>query len=332
MRKLLPILLITALVSCNSCGDDVTPPTPDTLPPPPPRVQAPAFSPDSAYAFIQAQVDLGPRVPGTEAHEKCADMLKKKLGVYLDTVTVQEGTVTTYDGKQLRIKNIMGSYKPERKDRVLLFAHWDTRHIADRDSVDKNKPFDGANDGGSGVGVLLEVARVLQQQDPNIGVDILFLDAEDYGQPSDVKDGEEKNDTWCLGAQYWASHKPPGYSPRWGILLDMVGAKDPMFPREGTSMEYAPALVDKVWQSAAQLGYGSIFLNDPTPPTVDDHYYINGVAQIPSIDIVHYDPIKRDYFAHHHRHSDNMENIDKNTLNAVGRVLLDVVYNENPPK
>ncbi|TND08672.1 MAG: peptidase, M28 family [Bacteroidetes bacterium] len=323
------ILPFVLLLGCSSCNDDPVVKTDSTETVKTFRVKGPAFSSDSAYGFIKTQVDFGPRVPGTPGHEKCAAYLEEKLKSYGLTVTVQEGDAMMLDRK-IRIKNIMGAYKPERKDRILLLAHWDTRMFADRDSTNKDKPIDGANDGGSGVGVLLEMARIIREKDPNLGIDFLFVDAEDNGQHIDTPEDQRKEDTWCLGTQYWATHKPAGYAPKYGILLDMVGAKNAVFPREGTSLTYASWLVDKVWTAAAQLGYGSTFVNDRTGETTDDHLYINGVAGIPCIDIVHYDPIARDYMPCHHRHCDNMDNIDKNTLRIVGELLVDIIYNEMP--
>lgn len=331
MKRLLFFLFAVAtLASCTSEPK----PKQDTTPPvkTPPRVKAPAFNADSAYNYVKAQVDFGPRVPNSPAHDKCAEYIQQKLKAAGLTVKVQEGPSTTFDGKQIRLKNIIGSYKPERRDRILLLAHWDTRPFADQDSVNKDKPIDGADDGASGVAMLLEIARALQQQDPNIGVDLFFSDAEDYGQLEDTPRDQEKENTWCLGTQYWANHLEQGYTARWAILFDMVGGKDATFPREGTSIAYAPWLVDKIWNRAAEMGYTASFINDQTGQTTDDHVYVNGVAQIPCIDIVGFDVPRGTYRYWHHCHSDNMDIIDKNTLKTVGHVVLDVLYNETPPE
>jgi Zn-dependent M28 family amino/carboxypeptidase len=190
--------------------------------------------------------------------------------------------------------------------------------------VRQSEPIPGANDGGSGVGVLLEIARVIAQNDPGIGVDILLVDGEDNGDPG----GDAE--TWCLGSQYWAQNRPQGYKADYAILLDMVGAKDAVFPREGTSVYFASGIVEKVWSAAANLGYGNYFVNNIVGQTTDDHLFINMYARIPAIDIVHYDPKRMDYGHFHHRHSDSMEYIDKGTLGAVGHVVLDVLFNEQP--
>jgi hypothetical protein len=317
---LLPLALLAA-----SCGDTTNNGNGDTTSQKPavPRVAAPLFAYDSAYAHVKTQVEFGPRVPGSEAHTKCAAWMSAKLSSYGLTVTTQEAPISLPNGQPVRLKNIFAAYKPERADRVLLLAHWDSRAMADRDTARKNEAIDGANDGASGVAVLIEIARVLQQKDPNIGVDILLVDAEDQGNSG-------SDESWCLGAQYWAANKPADYKPRYGILLDMVGGQNPVFPREGNSYIHASHVQDKVWAAAAAMGYGNIFINEQTGPTTDDHVPLNKIAGIPTIDIVHYDTDQNDYFPHHHRHSDNLSVIEVSTLKMVGTVVLDVIYNENP--
>ena len=284
---------------------------------------APVFNEDSAYSFVKAQVDFGPRIPGTKSHEKCADYLRAKLKSYGWDVQVQTGAVTTYDGKKFNLKNIIASYKPEINDRILLMSHWDSRPFADQDSVNKDKPFDSADDGPSGVGVILEIARQFSISKPDVGIDILFDDLEDYGKEND--NGEN---TWCLGTQYWARnpHKP-GYVAQYGILLDMVGSKGATFPREGVSNEYAPYVMKKIWNKAAHLGYSNYFIFQDVGAITDDNYYVISGANIPCVDIVNMVP-PNSFGAHHHRHSDNMNVIDKNTLKAVGQTILEVVWEE----
>ncbi len=294
------------------------------------NVPVPDFNEDSAYFFIQKQVSFGPRVPNSKAHKECAAYLEKTLRAWGLQTQIQTGEVIAFDGKKLQIKNIIARYKPEVPNRVLLYAHWDTRPFADRDDKDMDKAISGANDGGSGVGVLMEIARLISQKNgPNIGIDIIFFDAEDYGQPSKTNIDSKQN-TWCLGSQYFANHMPiANYRPKYGILLDMVGAKTAVFPKEGNSMKYAPDVVEKVWNTAASLGYGDYFVDTKEPYGItDDHLYINTLSNIPSIDIIHYHVDRSDFGPFHHRHSDNMDVIDKNTLKAVGQTLLEVVYNE----
>ncbi len=290
------------------------------------HVQPPAFNADSAYHFVKTQVDMGPRNPGSRAHAQCASWLQKKLESYGGTVQIQTASIKTYDGKVWMNKNIIAEFNPAATDRILLCAHWDCRPMADHDSLpsNRNKPILGANDAASGVGVLLEVARAIAEKQPTVGIDIIFFDLEDYGDPDGLTE-----DSWCLGAQYWSKnpHKPQ-YFARFGILLDMVGAQGAVFPREGSSLYYARSVVDKVWTKAQSMGYGNYFINTETNPTTDDHVYINEFINIPTIDIVHYDAENRSYFKCHHKQCDDMRNIDKNTLEVVGKVLLEVIYNE----
>ena len=291
---------------------------------------APDFNSDSAYAFVNAQVAFGPRVPNSPAHEKCAAWYVKKLKGYGMEVKVQEGTVTDYANRSLKIKNIMASYNPQAKTRIVLFSHWDSRAIADDDSVRKKEPIDGADDGASGCGTMMEVARLLQKSHPFIGVDLMFLDAEDTGQPSDSPREEHKEDTWCLGTQYWAKNLPVGYHPRFGILLDMVGAKNAQFPMEGNSMHYAGDYVKKVWGIAGDLGFSNFFLYTEDGQITDDHVYVNQFANIPTIDIINYNSINGGFGSYHHTHADNMKIIDRNTLKAVGQTLMQVIFSEAP--
>ena len=293
------------------------------------RISAPAFSSDSAYAYIQKQVDFGPRVPNTPEAVACGDWLVNKLESFGANVISQTGEVVAYDGTKLNMRNIIGEFKPEESKRILLFAHWDTRPWADKDTVRINEPILGANDGGSGVGVLLEVARIIKETPPDYGVDIIFFDTEDYGAPNFAEVQGNSRD-WCLGSQYWGMnpHKP-NYKAKYGILLDMVGGKNARFPKEGTSMEWAKNIVDKIWTSAGQKGYGNLFTSQLTGNTTDDHLFVNGHRGIPSAAIVEFHVHQMGgYGKFHHTHQDNMDVISKETLEAVGNVVLDVIYNE----
>lgn len=295
------------------------------------KADVPYFNPDSAYHFVKQQVDFGPRVPNTSAHAACADYLSQTLGRFTPHVIVQEARVKAYDGTILNIKNIIGSFNPDTKNRVLLCAHWDSRPYADHDPDPANhySPILGANDGASGVGVLLELARQLSLNPVNTGVDIIFFDAEDYGEHQSMQ--ARTGDFWALGSQYWARnpHKP-NYTARFGILLDMVGASNAVFTMEGTSMYYAPDIMKKVWDIAHQISYGSFFSYQRTNPIVDDHTYVNEIIRIPTIDIIHYSTdTETGFFEHWHTVNDNMDVIDKNTLKAVGKTVLTVLYLEN---
>jgi glutaminyl-peptide cyclotransferase len=332
-NKILMIWMAMATIfSCTPPGDERPEQTKPRVgdEPAQPRVQAPVFNADSAYAFIEKQVNFGPRVPNSRAHTQTAEWLVSKLEYYGLQVMVQQAQLTAFDGTVLNAKNIIAEHRPEAKDRVLLMAHWDTRPFADQDTKDRTKPIDGANDGGSGVGVLLEIARLIQSQPPTIGVDIVLFDAEDYGQPEGTM-MERKQDTYALGSQYWSKNPHrPGYKARYGILLDMVGAENAIFAKEGASMYYAPMVMNKVWSIANELGYGHHFVDKKTPMIIDDHYYVNSILGIPSIDIIQYDPETESKFGHYwHTHKDNMDIIDKNTLKAVGQTVLETIYREN---
>lgn len=293
------------------------------------NIQRPDFNADSAYYFIQQQVDFGPRFPNNEAHGKCAEFLRKKLRSYGLETNIQIGKAKTFNNKDITIKNIIGEYNPSAEKRILLFAHWDSRPFADQDTKDMTKPILGANDGASGVGVLLEVARQLSILKPTIGVDIIFFDAEDYGQPSSAMSLMD-SDSWCLGSQYWAKnpHKP-NYKADFGILLDMIGSENAVFTQESISMQYAPNIVDKVWNVASKLGYSNHFTNELTYFVgTDDHKYVNTIAKIPSIDIIHYERSSGNFHHSWHTHNDNMDVISKPTLSAVGETLIAVILDE----
>ncbi len=315
----------------TSCTNNNKPSQADNKPSQPAKaaIAVPEFNADSAYAFVKGQVDFGPRVPGTDAHARCAEYLKNKLMGFGMQTQVQTETIRTFDGKKFRLKNIIAEYNPQAAKRILLLAHWDTRPWADQDSVRKTEPFDGANDGGSGVAVLLEVARQLQNSKLPIGIDIFFADLEDYGQEEDDTRFPRQENTWCLGSQYWARnpHKA-GYFAQYGILLDMVGGVNPVFPKEGTGMYFAGDVVNKVWNIAHDMGYSQYFTNDLGPQTTDDHLYVNQLANIKCIDIVHYEIQRHNYPSYHHTHGDNMTIIDKNTLQMVGRVVLNVIFRD----
>jgi len=296
----------------------------------------PSFHRDSAYYYIQQQVAFGPRVPNTDPHKVCGDYLANKLRSYGAQVIEQEFVEQAYDGSRLNLKNIIGSYNPKAKKRILLAAHWDTRPYADKDLDGRYVPIDGANDGASGVGVLLEIARILNLNDkPKIGVDIIFFDGEDYGEHEDVDNPPLKNGLvkiwWCLGSQYWAENPHvPKYSAYYGILLDMVGNGNATFYKEGGSMQFAPKVVKKVWNTARGLGYANYFVNTNSPGIMDDHIFVNRDAKIPMINIVEYDPRSAYYYFgnYHHTKKDNMSIINRQTLQAVGETVLYTIYNE----
>lgn len=294
-----------------------------------PTVQPPAFDVDSAFSYVKAQTDFGPRTLGSEAHDRCRDYLLGKLSEFCDTAFVQNFTANTYDGKHFPAQNIIGVINPDNSERIVLSSHWDSRPFADHDPVaaNRDKAIDGANDGASGVGVLIELARQLQQNRPGIGVDIVLFDAEDYGP----KESESvPGDWWGLGSQYWAKNLHcPGYTARFGILLDMVGAANARFLQESFSVRDAQPVVAKVWSTAYDLGYSDYFINQPGGVITDDHYYVNKFSNIRMIDIIHYDHTSGTGFDPvWHTMNDNIQHIDKNTLGIVGTTLLQVIKNE----
>ncbi len=327
-RQFFLLLTSLLLISCSGPADNKNNTSGNTTNDVP--VEVPAFNPDSAYRYIEQQVEFGPRVPNTEAHRAAGEWLAHTLGVFSDTLYTQETRVRAYDGTVLNIKNIIGVFQPENRRRVLLCAHWDSRPYADHDPdpAYHYTPIDGANDGASGVGVLLEVARLLSKEKPDVGIDIIFFDAEDYGkhQLSDIPD----EDSWALGSQYWARNPHRlDYNARYGILLDMVGASDALFKREAYSMLFAPNIVRKVWDMGKNLGYGHMFPERDGGFIVDDHYYINTIRNIPTINIIHQDEsTTHGFFEEWHTMGDTMDVIDRYTLRVVGETVVHVIYNE----
>lgn len=286
------------------------------------------FSSDSAYLFIQQQLEFGPRVPGTAAQQKCAEYFEQKLKSYGASVIVQKTKVVVYNGKSVPCINVIATYKPEAKRRLLICTHWDARPFADRGDSAVANPILAADDGASGAGIMLEFARQLQKRIPEVGVDLVFLDVEDYGQPEYELD-QKGGDFYCLGTQYWCKNPHvPNYTAENGILLDMVGAKGAIFTYEGISMQYAPQFMKRVWINAAQLGYSNFFQKEVTAQIIDDHYYINQMTNIPTIDIINRTYSTQTGFpAHWHTHKDNLDIIDKQTLQAVGETVLSTIYN-----
>ena len=325
-KKLLIISLV--LFSITSC-DNKQNSKPAAQPAPQVKqVVIPDFNADSAYNYVKKQLDFGPRVPGSVAHKQCAEWFVDFFSDKADTVYVQDFRTRLYDGRGIDGKNIIAAFNPEAKKRILLAAHWDSRPFADHDP-DKNNwntPIDGANDGASGVGVLMEIARILNDNPVNIGVDIILFDLEDYGAPYFLN--LMTNDDWALGSQYWAKN-PHIYNYRayFGILLDMVGASNAKFPKEYYSQQFAPALSNDVWKIARELGYDEYFTNELGHPINDDHIYVNAIARIPMIDIIHLENnSESSFYPYWHTVKDNIEQIDPKTLGMVGDVVVNVLY------
>ena len=291
--------------------------------------KAPDFSADTAYQYIEKQVAFGPRVPATPQHKACGEWIQSQLKSFGATVYTQNFVGTAYDGKTRASTNIIGSINPKAVKRIMVAAHWDTRPIADQDDERQTKPILGAIDGGSGVAVALEIARQIKNNPlkDSLGVDFIFFDNEDNGTPENYLTADPNKNFWCLGSQYWAANKHiPGYSAYFGILLDMVGGKNTFFQKEGYSMQYANSIVELVWNTAAQLGYSKFFKNENGSSITDDHVAVNEVAKIPMIDIISSDGSGFGNFWH--THDDNMTNVSREHMKAVGQTVLQVIYNE----
>ena len=290
----------------------------------------PAFNADSAYAFVQMQVGFGQRVPGTKGHADTKAWMISSLEKYGWEVQTQDFQAKTYDGLTWDLTNVIASFNPQATKRILLAAHWDTRRIADKGTERLNEPIDGANDGGSGVGVLMEIARVIGSQEikPEVGIDLIFFDGEDDGEPEMTRTPNNSQIWWCHGSQYWSKNKHvPNYSAYYGILVDLVGGKNARFYREGYSRQYASSILSKVWNHANQLGHSGFFIQQDSPEILDDHVFVNEWAKIPMIDIIEFSPTMG-FGQYHHTHRDNMDLIDARTLKAVGETVLFTVYQE----
>ena len=294
----------------------------------------PAFNADSAYAFTKAQCDFGPRDMNSQGHEDCLKWIVAKFKQYGCQVEMQKADVTGWDGTTLHSTNIIAHYNPQATTRILFCAHWDSRPWADNDpdSLNWHKPILAANDAASGVAVMLEIARQLKSTPlpSGFGVDFVCFDAEDWGTPQWEPNQDNEGDTWALGAQYFASNLPQGYEARYGILLDMVGGLNAKFYQEGMSKQFAPEIVKKVWKAARQAGYGSFFPRQDGGMITDDHIPVNKQAGIPTIDIIPYYPDcqQSSFGPTWHTLADNMDNIDRNTLKAVGQTVIQVLFSE----
>jgi hypothetical protein len=316
-------IFCVALLTLGACGTEQNNNNGDTLTEEKVlRNKFPEFNADSAYAGIEKQLSFGYRIPGTTAHKACADWLFAQLKRYCDTVYFQKGTATTYDKKQIPVYNLIGAFNPAKIQRAMLASHWDSRPWGDNDNKDRDKPILAANDGASGVAVLLEMAKKMKTQKPVYGVDIVFFDAEDYGK-------SESENSFCLGSQYWGKnpHKA-AYRAQFGVLLDMVGGKNATFYRENFSTETAGWVQNHLWKIADEMGYGNIFVDAAMGTIIDDHKYVYEATKIPMIDIIQYN-LNSGFAPYWHTHADNMESVDKKTLQAVGNTLTAFVF--NPP-
>lgn len=332
LSAILPLLSDMGL-GCKS--DSPTTNTVETKPLP--DIAIPQFNPDSAYFFTNKIVSLGPRVVGSEGALKVKKYVVGLFKQFGGEVIEQPFVAKTFDGKSHNATNIMVRFNTSAARRVLLSAHWDSRPFADKDSsaAHRDKPILGADDSGSSMGMLLEIARQLQTTPlSNLGVDIVLFDAEDYGNPATPKSEEEErvsNLTWCLGSQHWSKNLPsPNYMPLYGINLDMAGARGARFTKELISAQYAPQTIEKVWRVAREkYGYVGFFVDAPSKgPMIDDHLFVNQIAKIPMIDIINH-PDDTYFGKYWHTHNDDMSVVDTQTLKAVGQTLLGVLHIEN---
>lgn len=324
MKKGMSLLHIAVLLfaSCNpGKGTNATPDS-DSVDSECTPVKTSHFDADSAYTYLKHQVDLGPRVPNTEAHRNAGDWMVRELNRHGASVIEQRADLKAFDGTILKARNIFGQYNPEKDDRTLLLAHYDCRPWADEDpDPDKRRlPVDGANDGASGVAVLLETARQISIENPGKGIDILFVDAEDWGTEGD-------DDSWAMGARYFVRNPiKENYHPARVIVVDMVGGAGAKFPIEYFSHQSAPDLVSEIWNAASEAGHGSLFPAQLGGAVTDDH--VEFIKEgIPAVDIIEYHT-RSGFNPHWHTSKDNMDNIDRNTLKAVGETLIKYLYSE----
>lgn len=336
MKLLSSIIFAATLMLCTpacSSADNSAPATADGSDAQADNVNVPAFSADSAYAHIAAQTAFGPRVPGTEAHRLCAEYLTSTLKRYGAEATQWRKQITDISGNSFELVNIIGRINPKATKRILLAAHWDSRRWADEDP-DESKhstPIDGANDGASGVGVILEMARVMAAHNPAVGIDILFTDAEDSGvsAPDDADQATvlRYENSWCLGTQHWLASEPytDATRPAFGLVLDMVGANGAMFPPEYYSVRYAGTVIGKIQAAARRAGTSDRFPRHTSAAINDDHVHLNGYG-IPTVDIIDLRP--EGFCPTWHTSGDNLRSIDPSTLGIVGRTVLDLIYHE----
>lgn len=295
--KLQSFLILIILVVWTSCAQS----------------QIPIFDEAGAFDYLKIQCQFGPRYPGSTGHQNCLEFLVQELKKTTDRV-LQQPFTNTFSGmdKTITMTNVIASFG-DQGDRLLLCAHWDTRPWADRDpdSENRDKPIIGANDGASGVAVLLEMAQILKASPPEIGVDIVLFDGEDSGTSNSAE-------SWCLGSRYFAQQKQPHYLPRYAILLDMIGDKDLHIPIERNSQRYAPEIVDAVWTKAEELGLGA-FDRSLGYQMIDDHLELLRVG-IPAIDIIDFD------YPHWHTLQDTEDKCSPESLGIIGTLLVHLIY------
>jgi glutaminyl-peptide cyclotransferase len=290
------LVAITALSACET-AESFAPKT--------------SFNAARAMEYVRTQLDFGPRVPGTEGHRRAGDWIAEQMRLRADTVIEQRFSHVTAAGDTLPMRNVLARIKPEAMQRVLYVAHWDTRPVSDQASnpADRALPVPGANDGASGVALLMAVADVLKMTPPTWGVDLLFVDGEDYG---DFTAGRDV----LIGSKYFAQHLPaPDYRPLFGVVWDMIGDANLGIYQEGHSVRRAPEIVSRVWQTAADLGYSRVFVPRVGESITDDHLPLldAGLRVIDVIDIE---------FSAHHTPFDTIDKVSERSLQIVGDVAV----------
>ncbi len=321
MKKILIPVLLSLLIF--SCGKETPKEEVEQNFSLKPMTTFPAFNSDNAFNYIEKQLSFGPRNPNSPAHQLALAYFETELKKFADKVTLQNFSYPGYNDETLNLTNIIASFNPDAKNRIFLCAHWDSRPRADHDKNPAlvNKPIPGANDGASGVAILLELARILKEKKVQIGIDLILFDGEDYGTESDLQN-------YLLGSKYFAANLPKDYKPAFGILLDLVGDKEAKFYKETNSIMFAPDVVDIIWATAAELNATS-FSNLEGEGIYDDHIPLNQ-AGLRTVNIIDSDLIgadspdeRRNYW---HTQNDTIDNIGKETLKQVGEVLVRIIY------
>lgn len=276
-------------------------------------VQRPAFDGEAALAYVEAQLAFGPRIPNTEGHRRTGDWIEAHLRTRADSVEVQAFTHVTATGDTLQLRNFLGRFRPDMRERVLYVAHWDTRPRADKSANlgAQRMPVPGANDGASGVALLLAVADQLSSTPPTFGVDLLFVDGEDFG---DFSAGADV----LLGSKHYAASIADGDRPLFAVVWDMVGDADLQLFQEGYSVARAPEVVERVWRMAEDLGYGRVFRPTRVHTVVDDHVPLQEIG-VRAIDVIDFD------YPPWHTTDDTLDKVSAESLQIVGEVALALV-------
>ena len=328
MKYILFAVMASMLVACGGrSGRNIGGPDTITLAP------CPTFNADTCMKYIQEQCNFGPRVTGSKEADLCRQYIVEQFRRFGAVVEEQQADVTLWDGKVLPACNIIAKLNPDNTDRVIVCAHWDSRPWADNDEDEKNHhtPVLAANDGASGVAMMMEICRLLQQTPIKVGIDFICFDAEDMGTPQWAETEESTSETWCLGSKFWAERaREESYRARYGVLLDMVGGRGSVFPPEKVSQDYAQPIASLFVRLGNQLGYGHYFpLNREGGFLMDDHVNINRIARVPCIDVVpNFTDGPSSFGPTWHTVNDTPENIDTNVLEAVGQTLTQLIYNE----